>query len=402
MSGPASRVSKVLMSGPLAPFAEQYRLELLARGYTVRSAVNELRQVGRLSCWLDEGGLEARELSREQIEEFLVVQRRAGRVRSQSRPGLLCLLAVLQEQGVTAEPAAAPPSPRQMLLSSFERYLLTERGLAAGTVTGYLAHAGRFLDDLPAGGLAQVSAAGVSQAVLRVSASAAAATTQNFIAGLRAFLGFLFLEGLAETDLSQAALTVQRRQRSLPRGLASSDVRAILDSCDRRSALGRRDYAIVILLVRLGLRRGEVAALRLDDIDWRAGELVVRGKRSRSDRLPLPPDVGRAIAAYLKHGRPPCPRREVFLTARAPLGPVAAGTVASTVRRACRRAGVEVVGSHRLRHTAACDMVSAGVPLVQVAQVLRHHSLQTTAHYARVDVDALRLVAAPWPGSVQA
>jgi len=390
------------MSGPLAPFAEEYRLELLARGYTVRSAVNELRQVERLSRWLEVGGLEARDLSPGQIEEFLAVQRRAGRVRSQSRPGLLCLLGVLQERGVAAEPPAARPSPTQLLLLSFERYLLAERGLAAGTVTGYLAHAGRFLDGLPAGGLAQVSAAEVSQAVLRVSASAAAATTQNFISGLRAFLGFLFLQGLAETDLSQAALAVQRRQRSLPRGLASSDVQAILDSCDRRSALGRRDYAIVILLVRLGLRRGEVAALRLDDIDWRTGELVVRGKRSRSDRLPLPPDVGRAIAAYLKNGRPSCPRREVFLTGRAPLGPVAAGTVASTVRRACRRAGVPEVGSHRLRHTAACDMVSAGVPLVEVAQVLRHHSLQTTAHYARVDLDALRLVAAPWPGSVQA
>jgi integrase len=175
-----------------------------------------------------------------------------------------------------------------------------------------------------------------------------------------------------------------------------------LNSCDRRSALGRRDYAIVILLARLGLRRAEVAALRLDDIDWRAGELVVRGKRSRSDRLPLPPDVGRAIAAYLQRGRPLSPRREVFLTGRAPLGPVAAGTVASTVRRACRRAGIPEVGSHRLRHTAACDMVSAGVPLVQVAQVLRHHSLQTTALYARVDLGRLRLLAAPWPGSVQA
>ncbi len=337
MSRPTSRVSRVLMSGPLPPFAEEYRLELLARGYTVRSAVNELRQVERLSRWLEDGGLEAGDLSRGQIEEFLAVQRRAGRVRSQSRPGLLCLLGVLQERGVAAGPAAARPSPTQLLLLSFERYLLAERGLAAGTVTGYLAHAGHFLDGLPAGGLAQISAAEVSQAVLRVSASAAAATTQNFISGLRAFLGFLFLQGVAEADLSQAALSVQRRQRSLPRGLASSDVQAILDSCDRRSALGRRDYAMVILLVRLGLRRGEVAALRLDDIDWRAGELVVRGKRSRSDRLPLPPDVGRAIAAYLKNGRPSCPRRELFLTGRAPLGPVAAGTVASTVRRACRR-----------------------------------------------------------------
>jgi hypothetical protein len=185
------------MSGPLAPFAEEYRLELMARGYTVRSAVNELRQVARLSRWLEDGGLGARDLSRKQIEEFLAFQRRSGRLRSQSRPGLLCLLGVLQARGVAVEPPAGAAFGERAAALSFERYLLAERGLAAGTVAGYLAHAGRFLDGLPAGGLPAISAAEVSQAVLRVSASAAAATAQNFISGLRAFLGLLFLEGLA-------------------------------------------------------------------------------------------------------------------------------------------------------------------------------------------------------------
>ena len=286
-------------------------------------------------------------LKRENIERTAAQVRRIMVAQAGDAPSERTLQRHFAREDLTA---------RELLLSSFERYLLVERGLAAGTVAGYLAHAGRFLAGLPAGGLPEISAAEVSQAVLRVSASVAAATTQNFISGLRAFLGFLFLEGLVGVDLSQAALAVQRRRSPLPRGLAGSEIQAILNSCDRRSALGRRDYAIVILLVRLGLRRAEVAALRLDDIDWRAGELVVRGKRSRSDRLPLPPDVGRAIAAYLQQGRPSSPRREVFLTGRAPLGPVAPGTVASTVRRACRRAGIPEVGSHRLRHTAACDM----------------------------------------------
>jgi integrase/recombinase XerD len=244
--------------------------------YTGRSAVNELRQVARFSRWLGNRGLGARDLSRERIEEFLAFQRRSGRLRSQSRPGLLCLLGVLQARGVAVGPPAPLPSARELLLSSFERYLLVERGLAAGTVVGYLAHAERFLASLPAGGLPEISAAEVSQAVLRVSASVAAATAQDFISGLRAFPGFLFLESFAGTGLSQAALAVQRRRSPLPRGLARSEIQAILNSCDRRSALGRRDYAIVILLVRLGLRRAEVAALRLDDIDWRAGELVSR------------------------------------------------------------------------------------------------------------------------------
>lgn len=158
---------------------------------------------------------------------------------------------------------------------------------------------------------------------------------------------------------------------------------------------------MIITLLRLGLRRGEVAGLRLDDIDWRAGELVVRGKGGRLDRLPLPTDVGEAIASYLRRGRPVSDRRELFLKGRAPLGPIASGTVASTVRRACRRAGIPEMGSHRLRHTAACEMVAAGVPLVQVAEVLRHRSLQTTAIYGRVDVERLRLLAAPWPGGAK-
>jgi integrase len=138
--------------------------------------------------------------------------------------------------------------------------------------------------------------------------------------------------------------------------------------------------------------------LTLDDIDWRAGELVIHGKGGREERLPLPHDVGAAIAAYLQRGRPASERREVFLRARAPYAPVASGTVASTVRRACRRAGIPEVGSHRLRHTTACQMVGAGVPIVRIGQVLRHRSLQSTAIYARVDMEQLRRLAAPWPG----
>jgi len=149
------------------------------------------------------------------------------------------------------------------------------------------------------------------------------------------------------------------------------------------------------------LRAGEVVRLGLDDLDWRAGELVVRGKGSRLDRLPMPAEVGEAIAAYLQRGRPRSERREVFLRARAPLGPIAVGTVGSTVRRACRRAGIAEVGPHRLRHTLACEMVRAGVPLVEIGQVLRHKSLQSSAIYARVDLNTLRTVAAAWPGGAR-
>jgi integrase/recombinase XerD len=405
MSTPRSRVSRVLMTGPLAPFADAFSSELRARGYTPHTSVNQLRQVGRLSCWLEAGGLSVGELNAQRVEEFLAAERAgAPRRHSLSRPGLLCLLDVLHQLGVLAveEPAGAG-SPVEALLGRFERHLLAERGLAAGTVGGYVGHARSFLDGLaPDQGLAALTAAEVTRAVLRTSGMVSVSATQNFVAGLRSFLRFCFIEGLVELDLSQAALPVTgRRRSSLPRGITTADARALLGSCDRRSALGRRDYAVIVTLLRLGLRAGEVAALRIDDIDWRAGELVTRGKGGRQDRLPLPVDVGRAIAAYLQRGRPTSDRREVFLRARAPFGPIAPGTVRSTVRRACRWAGIPEVGAHRLRHTLACEMVAAGVPLVQIAQVLRHHSLQSTAIYARVDLEQLRLLAAPWPGGAQ-
>ncbi len=402
MARPTSRVSRVLMTGPLAPFADAYRAELHRRGYTVRSTVSELRQVARLSCWLAARGLTAAELSGTRVDEFMLWQRAEGRYRSHwSRPGLRCLLEVLCGLGVLAaeEPAAAS-SPTDELLACFERYLLAERGLAAGTVVLYRAAARRFVDGLaPDRGLAGLAAGEVTASVLRESEVVSVSAAQNFVKGLRSFLRFCFVEGLVDTDFSQAALMMRgRRSSTLPRGISRADARALLGSCDRGHALGRRDYAIVSLLLQLGLRRGEVAGLALDDIDWRAGELVVRGKGARQDRLPLPADVGQAIAAYLRRGRPRSSQREVFLRAKAPYDPIASGTVASTVRRACRRAGIVEVGSHRLRHTAACEMVQANVPLYRIGQVLRHQSLQTTAVYARVDVERLRLLAAPWPG----
>lgn len=353
-----------MMTGPLAPFGDAYRLELERRRYTPLSSVNQLRQVGRLSQWLDARRLGAAELTVERVDEFLAFQRAGGRHRGNwSRPGLVCLLELLGDRGVLAAAVEVklPASPDDRLLELFERYLLVERGLVTGTAHGYVRHARRFLAGLDgAGGLGAVTAGEVTAAVLAQSAVVSVSATQNFVAGLKSFLRFCFVEGVVDVDLSQAALAMTgRRRSSLPRGISRSDAAALADSCDRRTALGRRDFALIVLLLRLGLRRAEVAGLRLDDIDWREGELVVRGKGRRLDRLPLPPEVGEAIAGYLRRGRPVTVRREVFLQARAPFEPIAAGTVASTVRRACRRAGIAEVGSHRLRHTMACDMVAA-------------------------------------------
>jgi integrase/recombinase XerD len=406
MARAASRLSRVLMTGPVAPFAEDFRRGLAERGYTPWTREHQLRQMARLSAWLEERGLAVAELSPRRVEEFLAVQRAGGRHKSElSRPGLRCLLDVLGGLGALAGADDAPrePSPTEVLLASFEHHLLAERGLASGTVRGYVRHAACFMDGLaPKAELASLTPRAVTEAVLRESSRLSVPAAQYFLAGLRAFLRFCFIEGLCAKDLSAAALSVSgRRRSSLPRGIAASDARALLHSCDRRTALGRRDHALLVTLLRLGLRASEVAGLRLDDIDWHAGELIVRGKASRADRLPLPADVGEAIAAYLRRGRPRSDRRELFLRARAPFGPIAPGTVASTVRRACRRVGINEVGPHRLRHTVACELVAAHVPLVDIAQILRHKSLQSTALYARVDLDQLRLLAAPWPGGAR-
>jgi site-specific recombinase XerD len=286
-----------------------------------------------------------------------------------------------------------------VLLNSFGRYLLDERGLAPGTVCGYVAAARQFLTDQCPLELHALTAGEVTAGVLaQAGRGGAVSTAQNFVAGLRAFLRYCFVEGLVDTDLSEAALAVTGRRRSpLPQGISPAQGRALLGSCDRRTALGRRDYAIILSLLRLGLRRSELAGVMLEDLDWRAGEVAIRGKADRAERLPLPAAVGAAIAGYLSRGRPVSPHRELFLLARAPFTPIDPATVSSTVRRACRRAGIASMGAHRLRHTLACEMVAAGVPLIQIGQVLRHKSLQSTAIYARVDVERLRGLAVPWP-----
>ena len=261
MSAPTSGVSRVLMAGPLAPFAGAYSAELRGRGYTPLSTVGELRQVGRLSGWLEAGGLSAADLSVERVEQFLAWQRAAGGHRGQwSRPGLVCLLEVLAGLGVLVPERSVPASsPLDLLLASFARYLASERGLAAGTIVGFVTHARWFLEGLEREGVTGLSAAEVTGAVLGKAASGVSvAAAQYFVSGLRAFLRFCFLEGLVRLDLSQAALVVRGRRASLlPRGISAADAGALLDSCDRRRALGRRDYALhPFVAIGVATRRG--------------------------------------------------------------------------------------------------------------------------------------------------
>jgi integrase/recombinase XerD len=401
MANQTSRVGRVLVAGPLASFSDAYRAELERRGYTPWSVRYELQQVARLSRWLDAHELPAGSLTRPRIEQFIDEYRRRSPQARGSVQGLLTFLEVLSAQGVLEREQPAPPStPTDWLLASFHEYLLSERSLALSTATDYVADARRFLEGLPGDELAlrAATAGDVTQAVLRESQRVSPSTAQSFVAVLRSFLRYCFIEGLIEADLREAALTIHsRRGSALPKGITRAHATALLDACDRRRTIGRRDYAVILTLLRLGLRAGEVAGLTLDRIDWRAAEITIVGKRGREDRIPLPADVGAAIAAYLRRGRPSCERREVFLRALAPLGPMGHDGPSTIVRRACRRAGLPEIGAHRLRHTAACEMVSAGVPLQHIGQVLRHRKPVTTAIYARVDLERLRTLAQPWP-----
>ena len=308
MGRPTSKVTNVRVAGPLAPFADVYKARLRDRGYTPLTIVNEVRQLAHLSRSLEASGLGAAELTRERLEQFVAARRPSRSDHGAcSLQGLLPVLEVLGELGVVAAERPAPPvSAAEALIGSFRRHLIAERGVTSQTADAYALRARRFLAwCAPDGAVQALTAGDVTSAVLHESAAVSVGAVQLFVVALRAFLRFCFVEGLIETDLSGAALTMTgRRRSSLPKGIDRSAATALLRSCDRRKAIGRRDYAVILTLLRLGLRAGEVAALRLDDIDWRAGEIVVHGKGGRLDRLPLPTDAGEAIAAYLQRGTP--------------------------------------------------------------------------------------------------
>ena len=249
-------------------------------------------------------------------------------------------------------------------------------------------------------GVEGLRGADVAGFLLRECSRLAVGSAKTRVADLRSLLRFLHLEGLIVGDLAAAVPPVAGwRDTALPPTLAASEVAELLSSCDRSQLTGLRDFAILTLLARLGLRSCEVVGLELDDIDWRAGELRVRGKGRSDHRLPLLTDVGEALAAYLRDGRPRAESRTLFLTCLAPLRGLCPCSVGHVVRRACERTGRDAVGPHRLRHALATEMLRQGATLPQIGQVLRHRDLATTALYAKVDLAGLRSVAQPWPGA---
>lgn len=399
-----SNVSWVRSGGPLAPFADGYGAELARLGFTHHSVVTHVVLMGQLSRWMSDVGIVVGDLTEDRVQGFFDARRAGGQNRVPTARTLVPLFGYLRSCGVVPPPPGVVPAPLEDLLSRYRRYL-EGRGLAPSTVVSYEGTARLFLSErtLTGGGETGVEGlcgAGVTGFLLRECSRLAVGSAKNRVNHLRSLLRFLQLGGVIAGDLASAVPPVAGwRDTSLPPTLAASDVAGLLSSCERSQPTGLRDFAILTLLARLGLRSCEVAGLELDDIDWRRGELRVRGKGRGGDPLPLLNEVGEAVACYLHDGRPRAESRKVFLTSLAPLRGMKAASVGHVVRRACQRTGRAPLGPHRLRHALATEMLRQGAALPGISQVLRHRDLATTQVYAKVDLAALHSVAEPWPGA---
>jgi integrase len=390
----------VRVSGPLEDFAEGFATELAGLGYSSRGGEAQLRLMAHLSRWMSAQGLGVDDLSAEAVERFADA-RRASYQGLRSPRALVGLLGHLRLRGVVArEPVLAMTDAAEVLLERFGGYLERERGLAAATVSSYVSQVRPFVREYAAGGWDALTGRQVTVFVTERSLVQPPRSVAVGANALRALLRWLWREGLVSSpSLADAVGKIAAPTGAVPpRALSAAELGAVVARLPTGPARARNE-AMLALMWRLGLRAGEVAGLRLEDIDWRAGIMLVRGKRARLDHLPLPVDVGMLLAGYLSRGRPRGPaHREVFLALDAPRGPLSGSAVSSVAGRALAAAGVRGGGgAHRLRHTAACGVLAAGGGLIEVGQLLRHASPETSAIYARSDHQTLAVLARPWP-----
>jgi len=395
----------VRLSGPLEPFAPGFAAELASVGYSPVAASFQMQLMAHASRWLDGEGLDGGGLTVETVARFMAARRAVGYTNYVTDRAMASLLGYLRRLGVAPVAASEPAgTPVEVLLERYGEYLALERGLTAPTVEGYVHAVRPFLAEIAGDGkleLGGLSAGEVTAFVVARCPGQSHGAAKMTVTALRSLLGFLHVEGLIERSLVGAVPSAASwRLVGLPRALEPEQVRGLLDSCNQSTRTGCRDFAILTALVRLGLRGGEIAALQLDDVDWLAGELVVMGKGRRSERLPLPVDVGEALTIYLRDGRPGTAQdRALFQRVRAPHHGLTTGGVTQIVVSAAKRSGMGQIHAHRLRHTAATEMLRAGAPLAEIGQVLRHRQALSTAIYAKVDRQALRQLARPWPGA---
>jgi site-specific recombinase XerD len=383
------------------PFADS----LMESGYAATTIQSKLGLLIDLGEWLRRRGLAVKDLDERRIETFITDRRRKGLLRRGDRTTVRQLLDHLRERHVVQRVTpTCDVSPLAAILDRYEKHLRSERGLTTATIINYLPFARKFLSDRFGEGpflLKVVRPCDISGFILRHARTMSCRRAQLMTTAFRSFFRFLFMRGELQVDLAPSIPTVADwRLSTLPRYITAEEVIRVLGSCDRHTATGRRDYALLLLLARLGLRAGEIVAMQLDDIDWRSGEILVRGKGLLYDRMPLPVDVGQALAVYLRHDRLSSKTRRVFVCSKAPQrGFSGPSTVSTIVRRALDRAGLHpgFKGAHLLRHSLATSMIRSGASMSEIGEILRHRSPSTTEIYAKLDFEGLRSLAQPWP-----
>lgn len=404
--GAATAPAGQFCTGPLACHVDAFATQLLRKGYAQNTVGAKCDLLADLSRWLERRGLPLAALDESRLTQFLATRRRRIKPRRGDRATGQQLLEHLRElEEIAAAVQRMDRTPLACLTHEFEEFLRAERGLASSTVADYSHTARDFLKSRfrgPALHLDRLRPQDLHGFVLREVQRVSRSHGKGAIAGLRSFMRFLLQRGAIQTDLALTLPGVATwRLSHLPKSLPPEQVEQLLACCDRRTPTGKRDYAILLLLARLGLRGGEVLAMTLEDLDWERSEIVVRGKGQRLERLPLPAEVGAALACYLCEVRPARATRRVFIRMKAPLqgfaGPSAIGCI---VRRALRRARLnpELKGAHLLRHSLATNLLRRGASLGEIGQLLRHRQPTTTQIYAKVDIAALRGIALPWPG----
>jgi site-specific recombinase XerD len=395
--------------GPLSCITPAYAALLARQGYSKQSARLQLCFLRDLNQWLNQQQLQVGDLSRTTIHRYIRSRRQRFRPRRDDASTMNRIVHLLQVHGILPKQTdSSHVYPHQRIEDDYDRYLSEQRGLAVTTRTTYRSIIRKFLSDQFGDGPARFSdltADNVVRFIRHQSARLSPKHAGLVVCALRSFLRYLRYQGSISSDLAACVPPIVNWKLSaLPKFLQPDQVQQVLSQCDRSTAKGRRDYAILLLLARLGLRACEIVSLTLDDVHWKSGEIHIRGKGNRPALLPLPPDVGQAIAVYLEKDRPICSTRRVFIRLKAPLRGFANSCAVSTiVARTLKKAGVEspYTGAHLFRHTLATQMLRQGAALADIAVLLRHHSIDTTAIYAKVDLTALRTIAQPWPGGAK-
>src|SRR6266567_2665177 len=400
------RTIEALRCGPLASSLEAYARRLHEDGYAAHSGFVQLRMLGCFNRWLERKKLRSEDVDSATVERYLRGRAQSGKLRKGDSAALFRLLTMLRPDGSGV--TVSPPTAVEAALGQFQQYLRRERSLTEATVINYTPVVRSFLSEyFPEGAVhcQQITAGEITAFVQQQATLVTSKRAPLVVTALRSFLRYLFHRSIVATDLAACVPTIATWSLSnVPRFLPGEQIQKILDSCDKETAIGKRDYALLLLLARLGLRAGEVVALTLDDFDWEAGLVTVRGKGKRMAQMPLPSEVGNAIADYLSTARPRCSSRRVFIRAKAPLTGFANSiAICTLVDKAMERAGVESEyrGSHVFRHSLATGMLNHGATLPEIGDLLRHRRPDTTRIYAKVDLVSLRSIALPWPGGIQ-